>query len=94
MGVLVQFPEKIAELFKYSSGEDLSPDNSENQSPCILFVREEINTLPAYIDTDKITREYWDKVFSRLHMSGMRTVVYSKLHLKEKDKNDFLDRYS
>lgn len=50
--------------------------------------------MPAYIDTDKITREYWDKVFSRLHMSGMRTVVYSKLHLKEKDKNDFLDRYS
>jgi len=43
---------------------------------------------------DKFTREYWDRVFLKLHMSGMRTMVYSKIYLKEREKNEFLDKYS
>lgn len=43
---------------------------------------------------DKFTREYWDKVFAKLHVAGMRTLVYSKIYLKEKDKNDYLEKYS
>jgi hypothetical protein len=27
-------------------------------------------------------------------MAGMRTVVYSKIYLREEEKNEFLDKYS
>lgn len=60
----------------------------------MLIVREDSNGMPSNVDMDKTSREYWDKVLTRLHMSGMRTIVYSKVYLKDKDRNDYLDRYS
>lgn len=56
-------------------------------------MREETNSLPVYIDVDKGSREYWDKVFQKLHMCGMRSVMYSKVYLKEKDASLFMSRY-
>lgn len=56
-------------------------------------MREETNSLPVYIDVDKGSREYWDKVFQKLHMCGMRSVIYSKVYLKEKDASLFMSRY-
>lgn len=59
----------------------------------VFILREESNSLPVNIDVDKSGREYWDRVFSKLHMCGMRSVVYSKVYLKEKDASVFLTRY-
>lgn len=56
-------------------------------------MREESNSLPPNIDVDKSGREYWDKVFTKLHMCGMRSVIYSKVYLKERDATVFLTRY-
>lgn len=56
-------------------------------------MREETNQLPVNIDVDKASREYWDKVFLKLHMSGMRSVIYSKVYLKEKDASIFMSRF-
>ena len=57
---------------------------------CVLIVREELNQIPGYVDIDKNSREYWDRVFVKLHMAGMRTVVYSKVYLREEERNELL----
>ncbi|CAD8127655.1 unnamed protein product [Paramecium sonneborni] len=89
LGVLIQYPDKLAEQFQFSNDNE-QEDELINS---VLIVREEFNQIPSYIDIDKSSREYWDKVFVKLHMAGMRTVVYSKIYLRENEKTDFLDRY-
>ncbi|CAD8192211.1 unnamed protein product [Paramecium pentaurelia] len=90
LGVLIQYPDKLAEQFKFSSDND-QEDELINS---VLIVREEFNQIPSYVDIDKSSREYWDRIFLKLHMAGMRTVVYSKIYLRENEKANFLDRYS
>ncbi|CAK69401.1 unnamed protein product (macronuclear) [Paramecium tetraurelia] len=89
LGVLIQYPDKLAEQFQFSS-ENEQEDELINS---VLIVREEFNQIPAYVDIDKSSREYWDRIFLKLHMTGMRTVVYSKVYLRENEKAEFLDRY-
>lgn len=87
-GVLVLYPDKLQEKFLLINESD--PMESLQY---IFIMREETNSLPVYIDVDKGSREYWDKVFQKLHMCGMRSVIYSKVYLKEKDASLFMSRY-
>ncbi|CAD8169381.1 unnamed protein product [Paramecium pentaurelia] len=87
-GVLVLYPDKLQEKFLLINESD--PMESLQY---VFIMREETNSLPVYIDVDKGSREYWDKVFQKLHMCGMRSVIYSKVYLKEKDASLFMSRY-
>ncbi|CAD8108619.1 unnamed protein product [Paramecium sonneborni] len=91
LGVMIQYPDKLAEQFQFFINEQEEENEFIN---CVLIVREEFNQIPSYVDIDKNSREYWDRVFTKLHMAGMRTVVYSKIYLRENEKNEFLDKYS
>lgn len=81
----------MAEQFQFFINESEEENDFIN---CVLIVREEHNQIPSYVDIDKNSREYWDRVFNKLHIAGMRTVVYSKIYLRDNEKNEFLDKYS
>ncbi|CAD8115930.1 unnamed protein product [Paramecium sonneborni] len=88
LGVLILYPDKLQERFM------LINENDPMESLQYVFImREETNQLPVNIDVDKPNREYWDKVFQKLHMGGMRSVIYSKVYLKEQDASIFLSRF-
>lgn len=59
----------------------------------MLIVREEVISLPSYIDFEKNAREYWDKYLNRIHQNGYKTVIYAKTYLTEAETITYLECY-
>jgi hypothetical protein len=59
----------------------------------VLILRDEVLTMPFYIDMDKSAKESWDKYLTRIHVNGYRTLVYSKAYLTEHETLHYMDAY-